>query len=220
MNADGSGRVDLTPPALMCPDMTRTMGGSEPDWSPDGKRIVFTGPVTCANSRGTDIWVMNADGSAKTDLIGDDATEDGAPVFSPAGDRIAFTRDDGAGLHVWTMNADGGDQSRLPAGLYAEDGPDWADAYGTVRLTEKVARHGRRLTITGKAKPAQRGTVTVLVTRNGTRVARKHARLHHGKYRLRYTPRKPGRYTAVATLPAGAHHLRAVSPARKARVTR
>jgi hypothetical protein len=49
MNADGSGQASLN------------VDGDEPNWSPDGTKIVFaTGIVS--------VWIMNADGSGALDL--------------------------------------------------------------------------------------------------------------------------------------------------------
>ena len=59
MNADGSGRVQLT-----------TDGNSNyPSWSPDGSRLVFT-HTSSGNiySQFGNIYIMNADGSGVTNL--------------------------------------------------------------------------------------------------------------------------------------------------------
>jgi TolB protein len=222
MNADGTGAVDLTPPVLICPLSTRTMDGSHPDWSPDGRRIVFVGPVSCDNSRGRDIWVMSADGSAKVNLIHDDATEDLSPVFSPDGTAIAFTRDVDGHPHVHIMSADGGAPARIPNGLYAEDGVTWAVAVKPPRIaatvTRKTVRLGRRVVISGKVTPAQGGRVTLHIKRAGSRAVSRRVRLSHSRFRYAYKPRRAGRYRIVAVLPAGAGHPAAKSRAHSLRV--
>ena len=76
-NADGSAARDLTPGSKVS-DMS-------PSLSPDGRRIVFS-RAHGARSR---LWLMNVDGSGARRLGGwaGSATH---PVWSPAGDRVAF----------------------------------------------------------------------------------------------------------------------------------
>jgi Tol biopolymer transport system component len=57
MNADGTGRVQLTENRL--PELS-------PSWSPDGQRIAFQRPA--ADGLGNEIWSMNPDGTDQTQL--------------------------------------------------------------------------------------------------------------------------------------------------------
>ena len=68
MNADGSGQQRLT------------QGGSQPYWSPDGRKIAF---VSNRDSNG-DIHVMNADGSGRRNLTRAAGRRDTQPLWSPA----------------------------------------------------------------------------------------------------------------------------------------
>ena len=100
MNADGTNQQNLTPEVSLpqCPSQPgfRHKGASEdPSWSPNGSLIAFKGTTICPNGSGTDIWVMNANGSNKINLTNDNLTADRAPAFSPAGSEVAFTSNRG-----------------------------------------------------------------------------------------------------------------------------
>jgi len=79
MNADGSNLTQLT----NVQDINYF-----PDWSPDGKKIVFT---SIRDPRGnTDICVMNADGSGQTRLTTNSDIDEVSPDWSPDGKKIAY----------------------------------------------------------------------------------------------------------------------------------
>lgn len=85
---------------------------SMPDFSPDGRRIVFT---SNRDQQG-EIYVMNADGSRQERLTrrpGDDR----APGFSSDGRELAFTQLPGT---IWVMGTDGTQLSKLTAGVDAD----------------------------------------------------------------------------------------------------
>lgn len=77
----------------------------QPDWSPDGSRIVF---VESQRRGGGELSLMDADGSNIRRLTATPA-EEGMPAWSPDGSRIAFVRDGS----LWVMDADGTGQVRL-----------------------------------------------------------------------------------------------------------
>ena len=103
MNADGSGLRRLT----------RNWKFDSPfAWSPDGRKILFQ------RLHHPDIWVMNADGSAKRNLT-PSATEPLAlhrtPALSPDGRKILLisNRGDDDRVEVYVMNADGSGKRKL-----------------------------------------------------------------------------------------------------------
>jgi Tol biopolymer transport system component len=125
MNADGSGQTSLTP--------APSENGSNPDWSPDGTKIVYTKGVPFppeANLQGLqpDVFVMNADGSAKTGVTNTPSVIESDPVWSPDGTKIAFSAQPiavGANADVFVMNADGSGQTNLTNDRSFEGAPDW-----------------------------------------------------------------------------------------------
>ncbi|HEX9123775.1 MAG TPA: hypothetical protein VF984_10565 [Actinomycetota bacterium] len=72
MNADGTGEINVTD----TPDANE----SDPDWSPDGLQIVYAAVPTGGGP--ADVWVMNADGSARSVLVSGPAA-DLAPSWQP-----------------------------------------------------------------------------------------------------------------------------------------
>jgi Tol biopolymer transport system component len=80
INPDGSGLAQLT-------HVAADQGAGSPDWSPDGEKIVYE-----SNQSGAfHIWVMNANGSAQTQLTHRSGFEDLQPSWSPNGKRILFS---------------------------------------------------------------------------------------------------------------------------------
>jgi len=97
VNPDGSGLKNVS---------NNEAADFDPDFSPDGKRIVFT-----SDREGTAVYTMNADGSDARRLT--EGTDGGiSPKWSPDGGRIAYSR---AGWLV-VMDADGANPVIIHAG--------------------------------------------------------------------------------------------------------
>jgi Tol biopolymer transport system component/DNA-binding winged helix-turn-helix (wHTH) protein len=80
-----------------------------PQYSPDGKRVVFHSTRSGTN----EIWVASADGSNAVQLTSLGATLAGAPRWSPNGREIVFDSTVGGEYDVYTIDANGGKPRRL-----------------------------------------------------------------------------------------------------------
>jgi hypothetical protein len=83
-------------------------GACQPDWSPDGERLLFTSPCKSINGPfvKTSIFRINADGSGRTSLTkvpGGDYD----PAWSPDGKQILVTSLYDTRQHIWLMDANG-----------------------------------------------------------------------------------------------------------------
>jgi Tol biopolymer transport system component len=123
MSPDGTNITDLT----KSDDPSIVLAAYDPVWSPDGTKIAFVGYPRGAVRGGAnyDVYAMNADGSAVTNLTTSPADVASwfsqlDPKWSPDGTKIVYDGDDG----LYVMNADGSDQTRVAAGQDASWSPD------------------------------------------------------------------------------------------------
>jgi len=108
MNEDGSAPANLTA------EMDAAAVRSAPAWTRDGTRLAYSqihnGPAGTTAS----IWVMNADGSSKTQLTSTLTGFDASPTWSPDGTRIAFVRYYGAEADITILRLSDGSLTRIP----------------------------------------------------------------------------------------------------------
>jgi serine/threonine-protein kinase len=99
--------------------------------SPDGKRIVYSGPA----QRGTQLWVREHDQLTSTPIPGTENA--GTPFFSPDGRRIGFVLN---GSKLRTVSLDGGPTQSLTDSANTTGG-DWGrDGYVYFEVDSGVAR--------------------------------------------------------------------------------
>jgi TolB protein len=116
VNVDGSGLRQLTPWSMNA--------GGRPDWSPDGKRILFR-TVSTSNRHHGNLYTINPDGTGLRRLTNYPAPKtllNGS--FSPDGKWIALSRfTDGPYPSVYVMRADGRAVRRISSnvGIYDLD---------------------------------------------------------------------------------------------------
>ncbi|MFC1639802.1 DPP IV N-terminal domain-containing protein [Gemmatimonadota bacterium] len=107
MESDGSNPTNLT--------ANYGVIDGNPKWSADGSKIVFISDRDYhAQPEGTEIYVMDADGTNET-RITNNTVWDYAPVWSPDGSAIAFHSTRSSENHIWVMNADGSNETQLTA---------------------------------------------------------------------------------------------------------
>ncbi len=134
MNADGTGQTQVT----------RTHTVYDVAWSPDGKRLAFTGydPNLCCARR---LWTVNGDGSNVAEVFGGSGGQSPQdPVWSPSGDSLIYYSSTRGRIYKVAATGD----TVLASALNGyQDSPWWADAVHTFRsaITYSYAFFLRRI---------------------------------------------------------------------------
>ena len=104
--------------------------GSNPthDWAPDGKRIAYTPLRRTPDgvAKPSNIWVMNADGTANTNLTKTPDVSETSPAFSPNGKKIVFQGYEDGRTGIWKMGAEGSNPTLIMDSMDSSGlSPDW-----------------------------------------------------------------------------------------------
>ncbi len=119
MNIDGSGLFQLTDVQL---------GACQPDWAPDGSRLVFVSP--CRENQelypGAGLFIINADGTDVQPLpvVGVGAFD---PAWSPDGGKIVYSalREDGR-PQLYLLDLASGESTLLSLGDFWDSQAEWS----------------------------------------------------------------------------------------------
>lgn len=97
-----------------------------PSWSPDGRRIAVVGKPPEGIGK---IWLLDPNGSSAVEIEGSEGRQHGAPLWSPDGSYLAYSRlapSSAGGVlgestwELWVARGDGTDARRLPIDGFAE----------------------------------------------------------------------------------------------------
>ena len=174
MDLDGSNQVNLT--------KTPKYDESYPDFSPDGSQICYWLTGLFGSTQTSGIYLMNADGSDPTVLIGHDPTtfieEKGECDWSPDGTKIAIGYKDRSGetsdekngdFEVYVINPDGSDLANLTSNSAGDFNPRWSP--DGKKITFVSNRDGDKDIYTMDADGSD---VTPVTTDSGTQVQQMH----------------------------------------------
>jgi Tol biopolymer transport system component len=149
-----------------------------PDWSPNGRRIVAGGfrsqtvctpnPVNpfslpvCETTFSSGLWVINVATGDEREILHFDNEWIGLPAWSPNGRTIAFDRGTAQGVvtddaHVWTVRPNGSGLRQLTPLLVGHQAPSWSP-------------DGRRLAVTTAPKGSRSDIATIRADGSGLRV--------------------------------------------------
>ena len=113
MNADGKNLIKLT-------------RGSNPSWSPDGTKLVFSFGLGRFRGDVTDIFIMDANGANRVNLTKGRHKQNSLPAWSPDGTEIAFASYRDENFEIYVMNADGKNLKNLTLHLDDDTCPTWS----------------------------------------------------------------------------------------------
>ncbi|MEZ4672007.1 MAG: SUMF1/EgtB/PvdO family nonheme iron enzyme [Anaerolineae bacterium] len=92
-----------------------------PDWSPDGKQIVFVSD----RDGDDDVYVMNADGTGIRN-ISNNTQKDAVPVWSPDGTRIAYVSARSGNWEIYVVDVDGENLHNITNNPAEDFTPAWS----------------------------------------------------------------------------------------------
>ena len=98
-----------------------------PDWSPDGKQIVYTSGH-CGMECGRviqELWIAEVNGKSARQLLmtNSHCTH---PIWSRDGKRIAFSSDMSGNFDIWVVTVEDGHLEQITSDLHLDTSPAWS----------------------------------------------------------------------------------------------
>jgi Tol biopolymer transport system component len=153
-NAHGSGEYNVVH------GMDVSAQPSAPSWSPDGSQLIFGSVDPQTSNLG--ITVVDLDGSGARTLLEDAYLA--TPIWAPAGDLIAFLRNDAGrplpAVSLWVMRPDGSDPIQLADGLDQVSEIAWQPLVATAPAPSPMVPDGS-ISTDGSALPEGKMLVQV-----------------------------------------------------------
>lgn len=109
---------------------------SSPQISPDGEQVVYSLNHIDKkhDSRESDLWIMNADGSSRRFLV-----DGGSPRWSPSGDRLAYVASgDPDGAQIFVRHMDDGSTSQITSVERSPSNVTWSPDGERIAFTMHV----------------------------------------------------------------------------------
>jgi dipeptidyl aminopeptidase/acylaminoacyl peptidase len=109
-------------------DMFKFQRVSDPQISPDGKRIAYvvTNVLKDENRTDADIWVVNADGTGEPKKLVASPKHDRHPRWSPDGKWLAFESAREGTIQIYLLPTDGGEAKKLTHLFTGASQPVWS----------------------------------------------------------------------------------------------
>ena len=130
-----------TPPTQLTFFTNREMGN--PDFSPDGQRIVFSREVWGPHGPlGHEIFTMPANGGGTHAQLTNNTADNVDPVYSPNGQQIAYAAKGGVGdstdYEIWMKPATGGTPFQLTINNTDDRNPSWQPQLGINEIRQVI----------------------------------------------------------------------------------
>lgn len=136
----GAAELHGDPRNLQPRDLFDLEWADAPSISPDGRRIVYQRKFfdIMKDRRRANLWLVEAD-SGKQRPLTSGAYSDGAAVWSPAGDRIAWVSDRDGSAQIWLRWMDSGQQAPVSRLSEAPSNLAWSPDGRWLAFTMRVA---------------------------------------------------------------------------------